>query len=317
MPVSQSLKILGVAPRSYYRWQKEAAWQRAAREPVRPVQVYEALPVEQAAVKRYALAHPEIRHRELAWRMIDEEVAMLSPSSVYRILLEADLMNRQRGRVKRYRAEHEKATQPDQIWATDLMYVTLGQEQYFLIAFIDEYSRYLVHWDLECSMDGLTLSTAAQAALQTLPRDGEGRVTVQPVIRSDNGSGYISREFGEVLEYHRLTHRRIRPYCPEENGVMERANRTFREKLDERELTSRSEAEAALHQIIENYNQVRLHSSLGFKPPAVFYRGNPAEIDAARKQKLVQARHHRKEENLRVKQRTLAWSAAEVVPSVT
>lgn len=315
--MSQSLKLLGIAGRSYYRWVKEAAWQRAPREPVRPVQVYEALPAEQQAVKQYALAHPEIRHRELAWRMIDEEVAMLSPSSVYRILLEADLMYRQRGRVKRYRAEHEKATRPDQIWATDLMYVKLGEEQYFLIAFIDEYSRYLVHWELASSMDGRTLSTAAQAALQTLPRDGEGRVTVQPMIRSDNGSGYISREFGEVLEYHRLAHQRIRPHCPEENGVMERANRTLREKLDERELASRSEAEVALHQIIDNYNQVRLHSALGFKPPAVFYRGNPAAIDAARKQKLVQARHHRKEENLKLKQRTLAWSAAEHVPSVT
>ena len=317
LPVKTSLKLLGIAPRSYYRWQKEAAWQRAAREPVRPVQVYEALPTEQAAVKQYALAHPEIRHRELAWRMIDEDVAMLSPSSVYRILLEADLMNRQRGRVKRYRAEHEKASRPDQIWATDLMYVTLGEEQYFLIAFIDEYSRYIVDWELTSSMDGWTLSTAAQQALQTLPRDNEGRVTVQPLIRSDNGSGYISREFGEVLEYHRLTHRRIRPHCPEENGVMERANRTLREKLDECELTSRLEAEAALEQIIENYNQVRLHSSLGFKPPTVFYRGNPAAIDEARKQKLIQARHHRKEENLKLKQRTLAWSAAEDGPSVT
>jgi transposase-like protein len=68
-----------------------------------------------------------------AWKkqLIDEEVAMLRPSSVYRILQEADLMNRQRGRDKRYRAEHEKATQPDQIWATDLICVTLGQEQYF------------------------------------------------------------------------------------------------------------------------------------------------------------------------------------------
>ncbi len=312
-----SLKILGIAPRSYYRWVQEAAWQRTAREPVRPVQVYEALPAEQAAVQKYALEHPEIRHRELAWRMIDEDVVMLSPSSVYRILLAADLMNRQRGRVKRYRAEYEKATRPDQIWATDLMHVTLGEEQYFLIAFIDEYSRYLVHWELASSMDGRTLSTAAQAALQTLPRDAEGRVTVQPVIRSDNGSGYISREFGEVLEYHRLAHQRIRPHCPEENGVMERANRTLREKLDELELANRSEAEAALGQIIENYNQVRLHSALGFKPPAVFYRGNPDAIDATRKQKLVQARQQRKEANLQLKQRTLALSSAERVPSVT
>jgi len=82
------------------------------------------------------------------------------------------------------------------------MYLRIADQQYFLIAFIDEYSRYLVHWELVSSMDGTTLSTAAQAALQTLPMTKEGRVSIQPIIRSDNGSGYISREFGELLEHH-------------------------------------------------------------------------------------------------------------------
>lgn len=193
------------------------------------------------------------------------------------------------------------------------MYLRIGEEQYFLIAFIDEYSRYLVHWELVSSMDGMTLSTAAQAALQKLPMSEEGRVMVQPIIRSDNGSGYISQEFGALLEHHCLVHHRIKPHCPEENGVMERANRTLREKLDELELTSRSEAEDALTAIIWNYNNERLHSALGFKPPATFYRGNPAEVDANRLLKLRQARHHRKEMNLKLKQKTLPLNAGENV----
>jgi transposase InsO family protein len=267
---------------------------------------------ERASVKAYALANPSIRHRELAWRMIDEDVAYVSSSTVYRILLEESLMNRHRGRKKRYRAELEKASRPDEIWGTDLMYLRIGGEQYFLIAFIDEYSRYIVHWELVSTMDGRTLSTAAQAALQSLPME-EGRVCRGPTIRSDNGSGYISREFGELLEHHGLVHHRIKPHCPEENGIMERANRTLRESLDELELSSRLEAEAALKTIIENYNNVRLHSALGFKPPAIYYRSNPAELDAKRALKLRQARHRRKEENLKLRQKTLAIAATKSI----
>jgi transposase InsO family protein len=310
MPVRKALKILGVPYSSYYRWKRQEAWNSQTTQPIQPVRVYEALPEEKVAVKEYALANPDIRHRELAWRMIDEGVAYLSPSTVYRILLDENLMNRHRGRKNRYREEFEKASRPDQIWATDFMYLTINEEQYFFAAFIDEYSRYIVHWELMSNMDGRSLSIAAQAALQTLPLDNEGRATVQPMIRSDNGSGYISKEFGSVLEYHRLVHNRIRPHCPEENGVIERANRTLREKLDELELKSRSEAQEALSSIVEHYNTVRLHSSLGFKPPATFYRGNPDELDSNRALKLRLARHHRREENLKLKQKTIPLQAS-------
>lgn len=50
--------------------------------PPQPVQPYEALPEEKAAVREYALKHPELRHRELAWRMVDEDVAYLGASTV-------------------------------------------------------------------------------------------------------------------------------------------------------------------------------------------------------------------------------------------
>jgi hypothetical protein len=79
---------LGIPRRTYYRWLKEEAWARTLPEgPVRPVQPYEALPEEKQAVVAYALKHPELRHRELAWRMVDEDVACLSPSTVYTAVL--------------------------------------------------------------------------------------------------------------------------------------------------------------------------------------------------------------------------------------
>ena len=54
------------------------------------------------------------------------------------------------------------------------MYLKVGDAQYFFLAFIDEYSRYIVHWELLSSMDGLTITHAMQRALETLPCDAEG-----------------------------------------------------------------------------------------------------------------------------------------------
>lgn len=304
MPITTSLKHLGVKRSSYFRWKRAERWQQPRSEPVPPVQAFEALPEEKQAVVNYALLHPEIRHRELSWRMIDDDVAYLSQSTVYRILKGESLMCSRPGRKKRYR---------DEIWATDLMYLTLGESQYYLLNFIDEYSRYLVHWELLTSMDGHSISIAAQRALETLTMNDQGQVTTQPIIRSDNGSGYISREFGGLLEHHGLTHHRIKPHCPEENGVMERCNRTLREAIEVHEFTGRYEAEEALGKIIAHYNTERLHSSLDFQTPATWYRDNPEKVSAARRLKLSQARHRRKQINLGIRQRTLPYPQPEIV----
>ena len=111
-----------------------------------------------------------------------------------------------------------------------------GRRPYYLVCFLDEYSRYIVHHEVLTSMDGHSISLAAQAAIDRLPRGVDGRPAVKPVIQSDNGSGYVCREFATVLTENGLGHHRITPHCPEENGVMERAYRTLRESLDGEEL---------------------------------------------------------------------------------
>ena len=179
----------------------------------------------------------------------------------------------------------------------------------------DEYSRYTVHHELLSSMYGVALSLAAQRAMGTLPRGADQELTVRPEIRCDNGSGYVSREFHGLREHHGLTHHKITPHCPEENGMMERANRTFREAMEEVNLANRFEAEEALRRIIAHYNEERLHSSLGYLRPVDYYRGNPQELHEARRRKLSQARHRRKQFNLRMPQRTLPYEDRETVCS--
>jgi transposase InsO family protein len=295
---------------------KEESWAKVLPSvAVAPVQMYEALPAEKEAVLQYARAHPELRHRELAWRMVDEDVACLSPSTVYRILKEANLVCPWRRRTKRRREAVEKPGRVNERWVTDLMQVVVGGVVYYLVSFMDEYSRYIVHHELVCGMDGKTVSLAAQGAIDRLPKGADGQPVEKPVIQSDNGSGYIAREFLSVLAENGLGHHRIKPHCPEENGTMERAYRTLREALEGEELVNLLQAQDVLARIVTWYNEERLHSALGYLRPVEYYRGNPKERHEDRRRKMFEARHRRKEKNLELRQRTIAFSAEEPVAS--
>lgn len=315
-PIKRTLRQLGISPASYYRWRKEARQtQTLPPEPTRPVQVYEATDEEKQAVRAYALKHPGVRHRELAWRMVDEDVVYLSQSTVYRILKEENLVSPWRRRKKRTREEEEKATRPDQRWATDLMYVDVSGRKYYQLNFIDEYSRYLVHHELLTNMEGGTVSLEAQRAFERFLRERGGEIPAEgmPEIRSDNGSCYISRDFRTVLDEHGLSHNTIKPHCPEENGIMERANRTFREALDGEELADLSQARDVMQRIIDWYNTERLHSALGYLRPIDYYRGDPEQLREIRRRKMAEGRHQRREQNINVRQRTLLLEPQEGV----
>ena len=301
---------MGVSRRSYYRWLKEEAWAKTRpAEPSPPVPPYEALSEEKKAVITYARKHTELRHRELAWRMVDEDVAFVSPSTVYRILKESNLICPWRRRIKKKRALEERATAPDQRWSTDLMHVQVAGRVYYFVAFLDEYSRYIVHHEMLLGMDGLTVSLAAQKAIETLPPGPDGKPLAKPEIRSDNGSCYIAKEFRVVLQENGLGHHRIKPHCPEENGLMERANRTLRAGLEEEEPSNLLETESLMTRIVRRYNESRLHSALGYLPPREFYRGEPSRRFEERRVKLFQARHRRRERNLQLRQETLPLEA--------
>ncbi|HMP84490.1 MAG TPA: integrase core domain-containing protein [Verrucomicrobiota bacterium] len=116
-----------------------------------------------------------------------------------------------------------------------------------------------------------------------------------------------------MLSENGLDHQRIKPHCPEENGVIERSNRTIREGLEGEELKDLVQAQGVMARIIKRYNEERLHSALGYLRPVDYYRGDPQAKKEARRLKMAQARHRRRERNLNLEQPTLPYTAEDPV----
>jgi len=154
--------------------------------------MYEVLESERQRIVEYALKHPEVRHRELAWKTVDEGVCAVSSSTVYRVLREAGLVCRWKPKVKaRGSGKPAPPGKPDELWQTDIRYTKVGKRNYYLLSFLDVYSRYVAYHELLPWMDGLTVSVAA--ALETLPQE------VRPTIQSDHGSAFVAKEFAGTL----------------------------------------------------------------------------------------------------------------------
>jgi putative transposase len=238
--------------------------------------------------------HTGTSFREIAYTLIDEDIAHLSPSTVYRIMKKHDLITPWKHPLwESTRPEHAKF--PDERWQTDIMYVKIQERFFYLLIFIDEYSRYIVHHSLLTAMDADSVSLEAQAAIEKLREDS----VAAPVIQSDNGSSFIAMEFRIVLKQNNLLQKLIRPHTPEQNGIVERANKTMMESLASIILTDYDQARHEISRIVDDYNHRWRHSSLNYLTPIQYYMGNPEELIRIRESKIEKARILRRKRNMK------------------
>jgi len=286
--VRRILKALGLTRARYRDWVKRAARHALADRP--PIASFRdgILAEEKDAVKAYALAHPKDGYRRLAWQMVDADVAYLSPSSVYRVLDEADLLSRWKRSTSSGTAP-AKPTRPHERWHTDLMYLRIQDTWYFLVTVLDAYSRYVVHWELLTTMRAEDVQLVIQQALE--------QTGATPDIVTDNGSQFTAKEFKDLVRRFVFKHIRIRWYHPESNGLVERFHRSTREALGDEALRNLAQARVLIGEWVREYNEQRLHAGLGYLTPAEYYRGNPAARLAERQVKLEAGRRKRRETN--------------------
>lgn len=157
-------------------------------------------------------------------------------------------------------------TAPDQAWVADLTYIRLRSAFVYLACILDAFSRRCVGWHLSRDMTTqLTLAALRQAIEQRHPAPGL-------IHHSDRGVQYASRDYVEQLAQIGAQISMSSVGNPYDNAKAESFFKTL--KLEEvylKEYESFADAEANLEQFIEQvYNTKRLHSSLGYLPPAEF-----------------------------------------------
>lgn len=248
---------------------------------------------EKQKVIGYALTHTELNHREMTFRMIDENKAFMSPLSVYRILRENSLLRRRQTKERPYKWNpHASLSGPDEVWQTDLMVLNFNRRDFYLLSYFDVFSRYVVYDEMCLSMTGDSIKHTSNRAIKKTGRKPK-------VIQSDNGSCYISSEYRSFIDKSGIEHRRIHPHCPTENAEIERYHRTMRELVDPAEADDYTALVELVKERIRYYNFERYHSAIGYVTPYAKYTGKAEAILKSRKHKLEKEKERRIKKNLK------------------
>jgi len=243
---------------------------------------------ERQAILAYHDRRPLNGYRRLAFMMLDDDVVAVSPTSVYRVLKQAGRLDRRGFSPSKKGTGFVQPLRPHQHWHVDVSYINVAGTFYFLCTLLDGYSRYIVHWELRETMKEREVETIVQRGLEKFP--GE-----KPRIISDNGPQFIARDFKEFIRLCGMTHVRTSPFYPQSNGKLERWHGSLkRECIRPACPGDVQEARRRVAAYVDDYNQSRLHSALGYITPADKLNGLADVIFADRDTKLEVARERRR-----------------------
>src|ERR1039457_4715590 len=163
-------------------------------------------------------------------------------------------------------AESLELSGVNQLWVADITYIRLRGEFVFLAVVLDAYSRKVIGWELGRTLEtSLPLAALEAAIASRKPKPGL-------VHHSDRGTQYASNDYVKGLESCGARLSMSRPARPWENGKWETVVKAQkRKKTDARRYGSFAELRQHLEEFMEQiYNQVRLHSALGYSSPDEF-----------------------------------------------
>jgi transposase InsO family protein len=166
-------------------------------------------------------------------------------------------------------ARQIKPTAINQLWVADITYIRLRAEFVYLAVVLDAFSRRVIGWALGQKLEAsLPVAALRMALVDRVPDSGL-------VHHSDRGVQYAAQSYTEMLKQHKVTISMSRKGNPYDNAACESFMKTLKyEEVYRNEYRDFHDAQASIGEFLERvYNQKRLHSALGYVPPAEFENG--------------------------------------------
>ncbi|MGB5614733.1 MAG: IS3 family transposase [Sedimenticolaceae bacterium] len=261
---------------------------------------------EKRAIVDFYQAHPDDGYRRVTYLMMDSDVVAASPSSVYRVLSQAGVLRRWETKPSKKGKGFAQPLAPHAHWHIDVSYLNLSGTFYYLCSILDGYSRYIVHHEIREQMTEQDVEIIVQRALEAFP-------DAKPRIISDNGPQFVAKDFKAFIRIKGMDHVRTSPYYPQSNGKLERWHKSLKsECIRPKTPLNIDEARRLVSAYVDDYNQRRLHSAIGYVTPADKLAGKAPAILANRDRKLAKARE-RRAENRRLQSRQQPMASCEIV----
>jgi putative transposase len=298
IPVQRITNWAGIASSKYHDWRSRYGKVNEHNALVPRDHWLEAW--EKQAIVDFQRQYPLEGYRRLTFMMLDRDVVATSPSSVYRVLREAGLLRRWNRKVSSKGTGFVQPLRPHEHWHVDVSYINIGGTFYYLCSVLDGCSRYVVHWEIRESMTEAEVEIILQRAREAFPG-------VYPRIISDNGPQFIAKDFKEFIRVCGMTHVRTSPYYPQSNGKLERWHRSIKgECIRPGTPLSLDDARRLVHGYVTHYNEVRLHSAIGYVAPKDKLEGREEAIFAERDRKLEAARERRRAARQQAREKAIA-----------
>ncbi len=265
LTVERMIQLGRVSRASFYRFDENAHPSHDADMDLRDA-------IQRIALEWPSYGRPRITAelRRCGWKA--------NPKRVYRILREDNLLCiRKRKFVVTTDSNHGHRVYPnlartmvltgvDQLWVADITYIRLREEFVFLAVILDAFSRRVIGWALDRTLEDKLTLTALQMALS--------RRSVQPglVHHSDRGSQYASGDYTDLLKENGIGVSMSRKGNLWDNAACESFMKTLKyEEVFRSEYRDLKEAHRLIREFLEKiYNEKRLHSALGYVPPTEF-----------------------------------------------